>query len=112
MIDKLEVAMRYGVIIEDCEDCVFDNLKVLGPMEIGVDMRNSRSTSFINGPYIDLRVGAGSPSGFNFIKFEEPFYQFVDSSVQHGITVPQERVSRNGPCPCKSGKKYKRCHGK
>jgi preprotein translocase subunit SecA len=22
-----------------------------------------------------------------------------------------EKVSRNAPCPCGSGKKYKRCHG-
>lgn len=24
---------------------------------------------------------------------------------------PQGQVSRNDPCPCGSGKKYKRCHG-
>jgi preprotein translocase subunit SecA len=23
-----------------------------------------------------------------------------------------EKVGRNDPCPCGSGKKYKRCHGK
>ncbi|OYD06023.1 hypothetical protein CHM34_18545 [Paludifilum halophilum] len=30
-------------------------------------------------------------------------------------TLSQEQlkgVSRNGPCPCGSGKKFKRCHGK
>jgi preprotein translocase subunit SecA len=24
---------------------------------------------------------------------------------------PGQRVGRNDPCPCGSGKKYKRCHG-
>jgi preprotein translocase subunit SecA len=23
-----------------------------------------------------------------------------------------EKIGRNAPCPCGSGKKYKRCHGK
>ena len=27
-------------------------------------------------------------------------------------TVGKERVGKNEPCPCGSGKKYKRCHGK
>ncbi|MFM7542552.1 MAG: SEC-C metal-binding domain-containing protein [Actinomycetales bacterium] len=26
-------------------------------------------------------------------------------------TVTASGVSRNSPCPCGSGKKYKRCHG-
>jgi preprotein translocase subunit SecA len=42
--------------------------------------------------------------------------------MSHGNEVQQaqpaqarrdtERVGRNDPCPCGSGKKYKRCHGK
>jgi preprotein translocase subunit SecA len=29
--------------------------------------------------------------------------------VQQRVVV--EKVGRNDPCPCGSGKKYKRCHG-
>ena len=25
---------------------------------------------------------------------------------------PTDKIGRNSPCPCGSGKKYKRCHGK
>jgi uncharacterized protein YecA (UPF0149 family) len=25
---------------------------------------------------------------------------------------PQNKIGRNDPCPCGSGKKYKKCHGK
>jgi SWIM/SEC-C metal-binding protein len=27
-------------------------------------------------------------------------------------TVSEQKVGRNDPCPCGSGKKYKHCHGK
>ena len=27
------------------------------------------------------------------------------------LTVPRQRTGRNTPCPCGSGKKFKRCHG-
>ncbi len=27
------------------------------------------------------------------------------------VTVPREKVGRNDPCPCGSGKKYKKCCG-
>jgi preprotein translocase subunit SecA len=28
------------------------------------------------------------------------------------VTRPGQKVGRNDPCPCGSGKKYKHCHGK
>jgi preprotein translocase subunit SecA len=28
------------------------------------------------------------------------------------FTRPTQKVGRNQPCPCGSGKKYKHCHGK
>jgi uncharacterized protein YecA (UPF0149 family) len=27
------------------------------------------------------------------------------------VTVPRKKVGRNDPCPCGSGKKYKKCCG-
>ena len=37
-----------------------------------------------------------------------------ESSVQHQPVAykPKDSVGRNDPCPCGSGKKYKKCHGK
>lgn len=32
--------------------------------------------------------------------------------VQQKTVVKGERIGRNDPCPCGSGKKYKKCHGK
>ena len=30
---------------------------------------------------------------------------------RRGVIQGQEKVGRNDPCPCGSGKKYKKCHG-
>lgn len=32
--------------------------------------------------------------------------------VVHGDKELMEKVGRNDPCPCGSGKKYKLCHGR
>ncbi|MDR4501854.1 MAG: SEC-C domain-containing protein [Nitrospirales bacterium] len=31
--------------------------------------------------------------------------------VRKTVVRTQEKVGRNDPCPCGSGKKYKKCHG-
>ena len=38
----------------------------------------------------------------------------ADGAEPKGETVRREKpkVGRNDPCPCGSGKKYKKCHGK
>ncbi len=38
----------------------------------------------------------------------------VDEGDPAGMTVRRngEKVGRNAPCPCGSGKKYKHCHGR
>jgi SEC-C motif-containing protein len=38
---------------------------------------------------------------------------FVDGQIMNGPPVrrTEPRVGRNDPCPCGSGKKYKKCHG-
>ena len=39
-------------------------------------------------------------------------WYFVDGAKPKGKTVVKgEQVGRNDPCPCGSGKKYKKCHG-
>ena len=35
----------------------------------------------------------------------------INSSSNTGSKVTNSRIGRNDPCPCGSGKKYKRCHG-
>jgi preprotein translocase subunit SecA len=33
------------------------------------------------------------------------------SAVPAAAGAPRGNISRNAPCPCGSGRKYKRCHG-
>ena len=35
----------------------------------------------------------------------------AEAPRQATVTRGQARVGRNEPCPCGSGKKYKKCHG-
>ena len=48
--------------------------------------------------------------------FEHPAYVLIQQELSRGensvgfrISAPRERVPRNAPCPCGSGKKYKQC---
>jgi preprotein translocase subunit SecA len=36
----------------------------------------------------------------------------LDERTVRGRETVAQRVGRNEPCPCGSGKKYKHCHGK
>ena len=38
--------------------------------------------------------------------------EFIEGSNENQSPLKKEKVSRNSPCPCGSGKKYKHCHGK
>lgn len=46
--------------------------------------------------------------GWNFVELNE-FQEETKVKKQQPITV--KKVGRNEPCPCGSGKKYKKCHG-
>ena len=60
-------------------------------------------------------IGAGA-----FIKEEEKAREVVKNAVLIGggenessaqEPIHSEKIGRNDPCPCGSGKKYKKCHG-
>jgi SEC-C motif domain protein len=38
-------------------------------------------------------------------------WRFIDGREVRPPPVRSEKIGRNDPCPCGSGKKYKRCHG-
>ena len=46
-------------------------------------------------------------------KIVDEFYSFFDKSVEVAQRrVRKEKIGRNEPCPCGSGKKFKKCCGK
>ena len=49
---------------------------------------------------------------WNSIIDEEEQRELYDAQKSSGTIVKEERVGRNEPCPCGSGRKYKHCCGK
>ena len=49
----------------------------------------------------------------NLAKRGRPFTQIMQLIAQEDArtNAPQEKIGRNDPCPCGSGKKFKKCHG-
>jgi len=46
-------------------------------------------------------------------KFEDGHWFYVDGHMVSGAPIKKEKkVGRNEPCPCESGKKYKKCCGR
>jgi len=46
------------------------------------------------------------------VRQPEPEAAAEPASAPQAAAQPNRKVSRNEPCPCGSGKKYKHCHGK
>jgi len=57
-------------------------------------------------PDIALGAGGAPPAPPN------PILAQINASEGVRFAAPKPEVGRNDPCPCNSGKKYKKCHGK
>ena len=65
----------------------------------------------IDSPYlVDLLIVDESPWQYNE-SMEDAVLEYKRSTTEYSNSSSL-RVSRNDPCPCGSGKKYKNCHGK
>ena len=54
----------------------------------------------------DSAIGLGMQAN------REPAAQGAEGQIKRKPVRVAEKVGRNDPCPCGSGKKYKNCHGK
>lgn len=54
---------------------------------------------------------AAEHTGLNLRHREQAFVQNSGAAAPHAASVEAPKVGRNDPCPCGSGKKYKKCHG-
>lgn len=123
MLDELEAACREA---DGREDAVLDALRRVpelgrlpgslpgeGPEEMAAAVRLARVA-------VDL-LGAGeaeaSPAALAERVLEEAYERFAPERPEEEPDGPAERArarleeaGRNDPCPCGSGRKYKRCH--
>ena len=55
---------------------------------------------------------ANAPIGMKGVRLQGPAKTMGENAGTHTSTDPKYKdVGRNDPCPCGSGKKYKKCHG-
>ena len=49
-----------------------------------------------------------------FFMIQDGEWKFIDGEIETGVPYVREepKIGRNDPCPCGSGKKYKKCCGK
>ncbi len=78
------------------------------------DMQEATNTQIIN---LLPHIGAGAFQAAE-AKLKETQKHMKEAGAegksdnQSSITSKKEKIGRNDPCPCGSGKKYKNCHGK
>jgi len=49
---------------------------------------------------------------YHHADYDEALEQTSAPAESHPFVRVADKVGRNDPCPCGSGKKYKQCHGK
>ena len=65
-------------------------------------------------PRRDMKASHDSSTGMGF-SGPPPAQEQKAGAPPQGRRMPvvaDEKIGRNDPCPCGSGKKYKKCHGK
>ena len=80
------------------------------PAEVGYSYASDPIQGFdgyAEGDYAEADYGDAADDG---VQEAEPRGGGV-AVVEQRIVAEEDRVGRNDPCPCGSGKKYKKCHG-
>jgi len=57
------------------------------------------------------RARAAQASPFGPPRAQQPARVGGDDATPRTVRRDEPKVGRNDPCPCGSGKKYKKCHG-
>ncbi|MDR1529694.1 MAG: preprotein translocase subunit SecA [Burkholderiales bacterium] len=64
----------------------------------------------------DVETMEEKKSGVSNVRYQHADYDEALKNAESGPAIPftrvGEKIGRNDPCPCGSGKKYKHCHGK
>ncbi|MCJ8346888.1 SEC-C domain-containing protein, partial [bacterium] len=63
-------------------------------------------------PNQEMEVERQEESELTYSSTEEEMEELAEKQEMKHVPLKAEKVGRNDPCPCGSGKKYKRCHGK
>ena len=96
----IPVRSQYAVVLAYCGD--FDaaeaEMERLAPYEAGLDEKGQW----------ELR---NQRKAIAQIRLKGPPPQWIPP-IPRTAMMPRQKTGRNAPCPCGSGKKYKKCHGR
>ena len=97
----IDMLLPSDIFLQDVQACDMDN-SVACDVLIGMDV-------LVRGDFCLTNF-----QGKTTFSFRIPSLEVVDYTVKapHGYHWTKNKVGRNAPCPCGSGKKYKKCCGK
>ncbi|MDF2520824.1 MAG: hypothetical protein K0R84_1452 [Clostridia bacterium] len=106
----------YDDIKEKFEDCLVDELivgieSVDEAIIIGLEETLKASEDNIHLQFIDDTIAELE----DWICFDEDYkerMEAIEKARNFNIVIKEPKIGRNDPCPCGSGKKYKKCCGK
>lgn len=80
----------------------------------GVEADRSLAYPYYGLGWLYLRKGDAQSATSNFKRASglDPNNEILKSALQAVNPFIEQKVGRNEPCPCGSGKKFKKCHGK
>ncbi len=99
------------VIYDDEPDRVISELKRMGAPKFKEFSSKEQAYKFFM-LYTNLRNHTRKHTHRGHTPFELDDCYEIDGIIEDGVLSKVETPSRNGKCPCGSGKKYKRCCGK
>ncbi len=114
-----ELAEKYGLDIMTMTgflDGINDSLKEPNPIE-EMEEDTVVSLAFDKESLYKNMVAAGADWLYNLPEWE-PIYdeekrkELYIEQKKSGTVIKEDKIYPNDPCPCGSGKKYKKCHGK
>ena len=112
LIYKFEAFELFKTMINDTNKSIVSFLSRAGiPAEQEQDVRaaQERRTDMSN---MQSNKAAVDAAGEDYAANENDYYDPSQQVKQEPIRREEPKVGRNEKCPCGSGKKYKRCHGK
>ena len=113
-----ELAEKYGLDIMTMTgflDGINDSLKEPNPIE-EMEEDTVVSLAFDKESLYKNMVAAGADWLYNLPEWE-PIYdeekrkELYIEQKKSGTVIKEDKIYPNDPCPCGSGKKYKKCHG-
>lgn len=99
----INIGLPNGILVEDVP---VNGGKLVGPFDvlIGMDI-------ITLGDFAVTNKNGKTMFSFRYPSIADIDFVEEEKSAAGQVVRPSRKIGRNEPCPCGSGKKYKKCHG-